>query len=276
LKALQNQIRALSKDYTVVILVDELDRCLPEYAIKVLERLHHLTENVTNTVTIIAMDKNQIENSIRNIFGYQTPKQYLKKFIQFDIQLDVGTVAETFIEKHNRYFQMFDKGKIQFDDSMQEFLQNFLKAIEVREQEQLITRAYLIHKLVFGDRDDKKDYGFLCAELMIVILDFCYNGTKRFSRWLDYIPKKGTNIKHQLPVFFEFFDEKIDLSVHKVNENAYMVNSPKSLYGAIIYIWDQVYENPFRKFIVCPKLKKVLNKNAEDLKLFSDAIGFIK
>lgn len=276
LKALQNQLRVLSYDYTVVILVDELDRCLPEYAIKVLERLHHLTESVPNTITVIAMDKNQIENCIFQVFGHPNPEQYLKKFIQFSVQLDVGTVTEKFIERHNRYFQLFDKDKILFDDSMEEFLQSFLKAITVREQEQLIARAYLIHKLVFGEKSDKKDYSFLCAELLIVILDFCYNGKKRFSKWLDYIPKKGTDIKHQLPVFFEFFDKKIDLSVRKARGNIYIVNSPKSLYGAIIYMWDQVYENPFRKFIVCPKLKKVLNKNAEDLKLFSDAVEFIR
>ena len=275
LKELQEQIEKLGDEYTVVFLVDELDRCLPEYAIKVLERLHHLIENVPNTITIIAMDKQQIENCIHQVFGHPTPEQYLKKFIKFTVQLDVGTVTEKFIERHNRYFQLFDEGKMNFDDSIEEFLQFFLKVIDVREQEQLITRAYLIHKLVFGDKGDKKDYGFLCAELLMVILDFCYNGTKRFSRWLDYIPKKGSNIKSQLPVFFEFFDKKIDQSVRRIKKNTYAVR-PKSLYGSIIYMWDQVYENPFRQFVVCPKLKKILDKNAKDLNLFADAIGFIK
>ena len=33
----------LSDSYTVVFIVDELDRCIPEYGIKVLERLHHIS-----------------------------------------------------------------------------------------------------------------------------------------------------------------------------------------------------------------------------------------
>ena len=40
--------KALTESNTVVIIVDELDRCIPEYAIKVLERLHHLTEEKEN------------------------------------------------------------------------------------------------------------------------------------------------------------------------------------------------------------------------------------
>ena len=47
---LKDVLQYLSKDYTVVFLVDELDRCLPEYAVKVLERLHHITEDAQNFV----------------------------------------------------------------------------------------------------------------------------------------------------------------------------------------------------------------------------------
>mgnify|MGYP003533024634 FL=1 len=45
-------------------MVDELDRCLPEYSIKVLERLHHLTENTDNVITVLSMDKSQLEKSV--------------------------------------------------------------------------------------------------------------------------------------------------------------------------------------------------------------------
>ena len=38
---LQKTIRSLAEHQTILFVVDELDRCLPEYTIKVLERLHH-------------------------------------------------------------------------------------------------------------------------------------------------------------------------------------------------------------------------------------------
>ena len=45
----QEEIRNLAKDRTLVVVVDELDRCLPSYAIKVLERLHHLFASIENS-----------------------------------------------------------------------------------------------------------------------------------------------------------------------------------------------------------------------------------
>ena len=45
---LQKSLKEISGEYAIILFVDELDRCLPEYAIKVLERLHHLTENAKN------------------------------------------------------------------------------------------------------------------------------------------------------------------------------------------------------------------------------------
>ena len=83
-------LQELAEKYTVVIIVDELDRCLPEYAIKILERLHHLTENNNNTIMIIAVDKKQLMSSVKQIFGFESPEKYLEKFFNFEIKLDYG------------------------------------------------------------------------------------------------------------------------------------------------------------------------------------------
>lgn len=49
-------IREIAREMTVVIVVDELDECLP-VTIKVLERLHHIFTDIENVIAIIAMDK---------------------------------------------------------------------------------------------------------------------------------------------------------------------------------------------------------------------------
>ena len=51
------------------IMVDELDRCLPLYAIKVLERIHHVFNEIENVVVIVAMEKKQISNSLHQSMG---------------------------------------------------------------------------------------------------------------------------------------------------------------------------------------------------------------
>lgn len=78
---------AACKEKKIVMLVDELDRCLPEYQIKVLETIYHLLD-IPNLIIIIAIDKNQLHETIKqklgenlNIYGYLT------KFIDHDFEL---------------------------------------------------------------------------------------------------------------------------------------------------------------------------------------------
>ena len=59
----------LAETHTLVIVVDELDRCLPDYAIKILERLHHLFADVNGTILILRSDSHSGEES-RNIVIY--------------------------------------------------------------------------------------------------------------------------------------------------------------------------------------------------------------
>ena len=57
----------------VIFIVDELDRCLPEYAIKVLQRLHHICyDNISDTyvfVQLAAINKSELLGSITKTFG---------------------------------------------------------------------------------------------------------------------------------------------------------------------------------------------------------------
>lgn len=76
----RNQIRELSKNKTVLLVVDELDRCMPEYAIKVLERLHHMFEGLDNVIVLLAIDSTQLEHSVKEIYGEQVDtERYLRK-----------------------------------------------------------------------------------------------------------------------------------------------------------------------------------------------------
>ena len=81
-------------------MVDELDRCLPSYAIKVLERIHHVFNELENVVVIIAMEKKQMSNSLHQIYGDEMDvDRYLKKIISLSFKLDNGS-ANNFIKKY--------------------------------------------------------------------------------------------------------------------------------------------------------------------------------
>ncbi|UFI05088.1 KAP family P-loop NTPase fold protein [Roseibium aggregatum] len=70
-----------NKKTPLFILIDELDRCRPLYAIQLLERVKHIFE-INDVVFIIATDTDQLQHSISAIYGSGFDSQrYLKRFL---------------------------------------------------------------------------------------------------------------------------------------------------------------------------------------------------
>ncbi len=76
------------KRMRLIVLVDELDRCLPNEQLIVLERLHHLF-NVKNCVAIVALNQQSISQTVQNVFGSDGNK-YLRKFFDFTFKLEMS------------------------------------------------------------------------------------------------------------------------------------------------------------------------------------------
>lgn len=274
-------IQSLSKDHTIIFLVDELDRCLPEYAIKVLERLHHLTEGQSNILTIISIDKNQLLSSVEQIFGFKDPKKYLEKFINFEIKLDCGTVSETIVEKYTDYIALFDKDIFPFDDSLEEYLQAIFKEIDIRTQELLIKKATLAHKLLYST---KKDYSFMCMELLLAVRICVYEDNSCFSD----APINATSFdkiftakpKSLQPVFAEFFKNKFETIQFSRGfalsdeASSYVLPAQPNLYCAILFTWYWMHKNSrdvafrYRQGSVY----EVISQNHEELKKYVELI----
>jgi len=74
-------------DKPLVIIIDELDRCKPTFVVEMLEKIKHLF-SVKNVVFVLVMNKNQLEESIRNIYGQNIDAHtYLQKFIHLEAKL---------------------------------------------------------------------------------------------------------------------------------------------------------------------------------------------
>lgn len=77
----------------IIILVDEIDRCLPNEQLIVLERLHHLF-SVKNCAVIVALNKKAIYSTFDNQYG-GNGIEYLRKF--FSYNFIVETEYPTFL-----------------------------------------------------------------------------------------------------------------------------------------------------------------------------------
>lgn len=78
-----------NKGQPLTIMIDELDRCRPPYALQVLEKIKHLF-HVSGIVFVIAGDKEQLGCSIQSLYGQGTNVNgYLRRFLDFDFNLPV-------------------------------------------------------------------------------------------------------------------------------------------------------------------------------------------
>lgn len=76
-----------SQDKPVVFFIDELDRCRPDFSVKLIERLKHFFD-VQNLVFVLLLNKSQLENAIEGVYGANTDaEEYLRKFIHMSLRL---------------------------------------------------------------------------------------------------------------------------------------------------------------------------------------------
>ena len=275
-------LRKIAQEYTIVFLVDELDRCLPEYAIKVLERLHHLTEGTTNVITIISIDKERLTSSIKQIFGFDDIEKYLRKFIQFTVPLDTGVISERITDKFSEYIELFDMEIFPVEDSIEEFMQVVFKGIDIREQERLVNKAMTAHKLLYFDQ---KDFSFMCVELLMVILLPRNKNESKFCPWFMnfYHTRREESIQTE---FSEFFQNKfVSMQVDNMNhtgiipstEHRFIVRN--SLYEAIAFIWCKIFLSMSSEIFSLSDnslSKDLLENNVKELEAFFKTVQFIQ
>lgn len=85
-------------DKPLVFIIDELDRCKPEFSIRLIERIKHFFDT-PNIVFVLSMHKKQLCESINSYYGFKSENQYLEKFIDFTILLTRSVDRDTQIEK---------------------------------------------------------------------------------------------------------------------------------------------------------------------------------
>lgn len=281
LSELSNLLRELAQQYTVVFLVDELDRCIPEYSVKILERLHHLTEGQSNIITVISIDKNQLMSSVKQIFGFENPEKYLEKFINFEVKLDCGIVSETISQKYADYIALFDKDIFPFDEPIEECLQALFKDIAIRTQEQLMKKVMLAHQLLYPD---KKDYSFMCMEVLLAVMICVYQDNSCFSDTSidvhSFNKVFAPDRKSRQPVFAEFFEKKFEDIPFSYPHNfageaeAYLLPENANLYGAMLFTWYWMHRKSRFSIVQFAQgsVYDAVSKNHEELIKFVEII----
>lgn len=87
LDALRNALIQIGNDNPIVVFIDELDRCKPDFAVSILEHIKHVFD-VDNVQFVLVANFDQLKNSIDHCYGLGVDAQrYLDKFVKFSFNL---------------------------------------------------------------------------------------------------------------------------------------------------------------------------------------------
>lgn len=108
LKYFKEELGNLVKDLEtpLVFIVDELDRCKPEFSIKLIERIKHFFD-IPNIIFVLSTNKAQLEESINSFYGFKSANSYLEKFIDLNIKFPKKT-NENYLEVIESYTNKFN------------------------------------------------------------------------------------------------------------------------------------------------------------------------
>lgn len=92
----------------LIFIVDELDRCRPDYAVSILEQIKHFF-SIPNAVFVLSIDKTQLGNAIKGVYGSESldADEYLRRFIDLEYSIPEPN-SEVFYEYLYDYFQFND------------------------------------------------------------------------------------------------------------------------------------------------------------------------
>ena len=191
-----------SKDVfeNVIIVVDELDRCLPEYAIKVMQRLHHICFDSTSDkymfIQLAAINKSELLGSIAKTFGrefnlkqkytaadtkpgsivyenfdecqIQFGNYYFKKFFQLIIPVSNGEKIERPLSLLDGFENNFDSTDVTGKEYVEKFFTDVLAFFPMRTKLELVHLVKTAHEITAmdGSLDKNLKYNTLCIELI--------------------------------------------------------------------------------------------------------------
>lgn len=84
---IKEKIKEICKKKTQIFIIDELDRCNPNFAIETLEIIKHFFD-IKNCVFVVSVDKLQLQESAKTIYGQgMNSEKYFSKFFDYQYNL---------------------------------------------------------------------------------------------------------------------------------------------------------------------------------------------
>ncbi|NTW73117.1 MAG: NTPase [Eubacteriaceae bacterium] len=189
------------------ILIDELDRCRPIYAIEFLERIKHLLD-IKGLVFVLALDKEQLSHSVRALYGDDFEAiGYLRRFIDVEYTLPESSVDD-FIDGLYEHFE-FNSFFLERQQSLafryeKSHLINVFKMLSsafrlsLRETEQIFSKMNLVLR-------STKNTVYLYPSLLVFLLIVKELNLQLYKKYI----KKESTPEEMIGYLYKFIQNQI-------------------------------------------------------------------
>ena len=196
LEMLKACLTELAVDKPIILFIDELDRCRPDYAVDMLEVIKHVFD-IENVKVVLVTNTKQLRATINHRYGVEVDAQkYLDKFLKYSFALPEKVVAQTeqdrvWVSIH--HFEQLIKGRdiggVLFSGyGVMECINEMIKRnnLSLRETERLVRFLEIYHSLShgFGARNERPTLWLRVVGVFI----FCF-----YPSLMDDINKNRTD-----------------------------------------------------------------------------------
>ena len=200
LETLKACLKELAADKPIILFIDELDRCRPDYAVDMLEVIKHVFD-VENVKVVLVTNTKQLRAAINHRYGMEVDAQkYLDKFLKYSFALPDKIVARFEEERalvSVEYFKQLIRNSRMASELQgligQRIILNFISdmiernGLSLRETERLVRFLEIYHSLSGLLNKVIWPYAFLRITGIFI---FCF-----YPRLMDDINKNRTDAK---------------------------------------------------------------------------------
>ncbi|MEE2000366.1 P-loop NTPase fold protein [Alkalimonas sp. MEB108] len=199
-RELGNLAEVINKNYglslPVIVLVDELDRCRPSYAIEMLEVIKHFF-TTKNFVFVVATDTQQLRQSIKSVYGSEFDSTtYLRRFFNREARMDEPKL-ESYVKLSMLSIDNYDDKVVLYPDvknsvleSVHEYLAWLGKAytLSLRDLDQLINKFNACLRSALSSYESSQRVQVInIFSLIVAIIEFDKD-FERFNQRKNYTP----------------------------------------------------------------------------------------
>jgi len=210
LETLKACLKELAADKPIILFIDELDRCRPDYAVDMLEVIKHVFD-VENVKVVLVTNTKQLRAAINHRYGVEVDAhKYLDKFLKYSFALpdkvEIPFRTERALVSVEYFKQLIRNSRMsnKLQDLIDEFVIiigyptdsiNFIadmierNDISLRETERLVRFLEIYHSLSRGGLNSQEIWQYRLLRITGIFI-FCFH-----PNLMDDINKNRTNAK---------------------------------------------------------------------------------